>query len=77
MLTEQREVEASESMGLPKCLDLHYEVDFLKKHSHQVPSIFSDPLFVPSMASAVYQSFKPPILSKASPFTGGGFIHLN
>ena len=28
---EQREVETPETAGLPQCLDLHYEEDFLKK----------------------------------------------
>ena len=69
--TEQREVETPGSAGLPQCLDLHYEEDFLKKQSHQVPAVFSDPLFIPSMANAVYKAFKPPVLPKASPFAGG------
>ena len=68
---EHREVETPGSAGLPQCLDLHYEEDFLKKQSHQVPAVFSDPLFVPSMANAVYKAFKPPVLPKASPFAGG------
>ena len=68
---EQREVETPGSAGLPQCLDLHYEEDFLKKRSHQVPAVFSDPLFVPSMANAVYKAFKPPVLPKTSPFAGG------
>ena len=68
---EQREVETPGSAGLPQCLDLHYEEDFLKKRSHQVPAVFSDPLFVPSMANAVYKAFKPPVLPKASPSTSG------
>ena len=68
---EQREVETPGSAGLPQCLDLHYEKDFLEKRSHQVPAVFSDPLFIPSMANAVYKAFKPPVLPKASPFTGG------
>ena len=68
---EQREVETPGSAGLPQCLDLHYEEDFLEKPSHQVLAVFSDPLFVPSMANAVYKAFKPPVLPKASPFTGG------
>ena len=68
---KQREVETPGSARLPQCLDLHYEEDFLKKQSHQVPAVFSDPLFVPSMANAVYKAFKPPVLPKASPFTGG------
>ena len=64
---EQREVETPGSAGLPQCLDLHYEEDFLEKQSHQVPAVFSDPLFIPSMANAVYKVFKPPVLPKASP----------
>ena len=68
---EQREVETPGSAGLPQCLDLHYEEDFLEKQSHQVPAVFSDLLFVPSMANAIYKAFKPPVLSKVSPFTGG------
>ena len=68
---EQREVETPESAGLPQCLDLHYEEDFLEKWSHHVPAVFSDLLFVPSMANAVYKAFKPPVLPKASPFAGG------
>ena len=54
---EQREVETPGSAGLPQCLDLHY----------QVPAVFSDLLFIPSMANAVYKAFKPPGLPKASP----------
>ena len=74
MKLEHREVDVPESIGLPDCLNLHYETDFLEKRSHQVPAAFSDPLFVPSMAEAVYQSFKPPLLSKASPFAGGSKV---
>ena len=68
---EQREVETPGSAGLPQCLDLHYEEDFLEKRSHQVPAVFLDPLFIPSIANAVYKAFKPPVLPKASPSTGG------
>ena len=68
---EQREVETPGSAGLPQCLDLHYEEDFLEKQSHQVPVVFSDLLFVSSMANAVYKAFKPPVLPKASPSIGG------
>ena len=66
---EQREVETPGAVGLPQCLDLCYEEDFLKKQSHQVPVIFSDPLFVPSMANAVYKVLKPPVVPKALPST--------
>ena len=68
---EHREVEAPGTTGLPQCLDLHYEENFLKKQSHQVPAVFSDLRFIPSMANAMYEAFKPPVLPKASPFTGG------
>ena len=66
---EQREVETPGSVGLPQCLDLHYEEDFLKKQSHQVPAVFSDPLFIPSMANGVYKAFKPPVVLKTLPST--------
>ena len=68
---EHREVEIPGTTGLPQCLDLRYEEDFLKKQSHQVPAVFSDPLFILSMANAVYEAFKPPVLPKVSPFAGG------
>ena len=68
---EHREVETPGTTGLAQCLDLHYEEDFLEKRSHQVPVVFSDPLFVSNMANAIYEEFKPPVLPKASPFTGG------
>ena len=68
---KQREVETPGFAGLPQCLDLHYEEDFLEKQSHQVPAVFSDPLFVPSIANVVYKAFKTPVLPKASPFTSG------
>ena len=64
---EQREVETPGSAGLPQCLDLHYEEDFLKKQSHQVPAVFSDPLFIPSIANVVYKIVKPPVVPKALP----------
>ena len=64
---EQREVETPGSAGLPQCLDPYYEEDFLEKRSHQVPAVFSDPLFIPSMANVVYKAFKPPVLPKPLP----------
>ena len=68
---EQREVETPGTAGLPQCLDLHYEEDFLKKRSHQVPAVFLDPLFVPNMANAVYKVFKPPVVPKTFPSASG------
>ena len=66
---EQREVETPGAARLPQCLDLHYEEYFLEKQSHQVPAVFSDPLFIPSMANAVYKVVKPPVVPKALPST--------
>ena len=62
---EQKEVEAPGAVGLPQCLDLHYEEDFLKKRRHQIPPVFLDPLFIPNMAKAVFKVVKPPVVLKA------------
>ena len=64
---EQKEVEAPGAVGLPPGLDLHYKEDFLKKQRHQIPPIFSDPLFIPKMARAVFKVVKPPVVLKALP----------
>ena len=66
---EQKEVEAPGAVGLPQCLDLCYEEDFLKKRRHQIPLIFSDLLFFPNMAKAVFKVVKPPVVLKALPST--------
>ena len=68
---EQREVETPGTAGLPQCLDLCYEEDFLKKRSHQIPVVFLDPLFIPGMATVVYKVVKPPVLPKTFPSTSG------
>ena len=64
---EQKDVEAPEAVGLPPNLDLHYEEGFLKKQRHLIPPIFSDPLFIPKMAKAVFKVVKPLVVSKALP----------
>ena len=64
---ERKEVEAPGAVGLPQGLDLRYEEDFLKKQRHQIPPIFSDPLFIPNMAKAVFKVVKPPVVLKALP----------
>ena len=64
---EQKEVEAPGAVGLPQGLDLCYEEDFLKKQRHQIPPIFSDPLFIPNMVKAVFKVVKPPVVLKALP----------
>ena len=68
---EQKEVETPGTAGLPQCLDLRYEEDFLKRRTHQIPAVFSDPLFIPSMANAVYKVVKPPVVPKMFPSTSG------
>ena len=64
---EQKDVEAPEAMGLPPNLDLRYGEDFLRKQRHLIPPVFSDPLFIPKMAKAVFKVVKPPVVSKALP----------
>ena len=66
---EQKEVEAPGAVGLPQCLDLCYEEDFLKKQRHQISPIFSDLLFIPKMAKVVFKVVKPPVVLKVLPFT--------
>ena len=63
----KQEVEAPAAVGLPQGLDLHHEEDFLEKQRHQIPLIFSDPLFIPNMAKVVFKVVKPPMVLKALP----------
>ena len=64
---EQKDVEAPEAVGLPPNLDLHYKEDFLEKQRHLIPPVFSDPLFIPKMAKAVFKVIKSPVVLKALP----------
>ena len=57
--TEQKEVEAPEVVGLPPNLDLQYKESLLDKQRHLIPPIFSDPLFLPNVAKAVFRVAKP------------------
>ena len=68
---EKRQVrlETSGSLGMPSGLHLNYEEDFLNYRSHQVPAVFTDPLFLPNMVNSVYKLVIPPVLSGALPFT--------
>ena len=52
---EKRQVrlETSGSSGMPSGLHLNYEEDFLNYRSHQVPGVFTDPLFLPNMDNSV------------------------
>ena len=64
---EQKEVEAPEAVGLPPNLDLRYKEGFLEKQKHLIPPVFSDPLFIPKMAKAVFRVAKCLVVSKALP----------
>ena len=66
---EKRQVrlETSGSLGMPSGLHLNYEEDFLNYQSHQVPGVFTDPLFLPNMVNSVYKLVMPPVLSRAPP----------
>ena len=65
--TEQKEVEAPEAVGLPPNLDLWYKESFLEKQRHLIPPIFSDPLFIPKVAKAVFRVAKTLVVSKVLP----------
>ena len=64
---EQRDAEAPEAVGLPPSLDLRYEEAFLEMQRHLIPPVFSDPLFIPKMAKAVFELAKPPVVLKVLP----------
>ena len=64
----QVRLETSGSSGMPSGLHLNYEEDFLNYRSHQVPGVFTDPLFLPNMVNSVYKLVMPPVLSGAPPF---------
>ena len=61
-------LETSGSSGMLSGLHLNYEEDFLNYQSHQVPGVFTDPLFLPNMVNSVYKLAMPPVLSGAPPF---------
>ena len=69
MEKRQVKLKTSGSLGMPSGLHLNYEEDFLNYQSHQVPGVFTDPLFLPNMVNSVYKLVIPPVLSGAPPFT--------
>ena len=56
---------------MPSGLHLNYEEDFLNCQSHQVPGVFTDPLFLPNMVNSVYKLVRPPVLAETPPLTAG------
>ena len=69
MKKRQVRLGTSESSGMPPGLHLNYEEDFLSYRSHQVPGVFTDPLFLPNMVNSVYKLVRPLVLAEAPPFT--------
>ena len=65
--TKQKEVEAPNAVGLPPNLDLQYKESLLDNQRHLIPPIFSDPLFLPNVAKAVFRVAKPLMVSKVLP----------
>ena len=56
-------------VGLPPSLDLQYKESLLDKQRHLIPPIFSDPIFLPNVAKAVFRVAKPLVGSKVLPAT--------
>ena len=64
---ERRDVTLETTSGMPQGLHLSYE-DFLQCWPSQVPKVFSDPKFLPSIASSVYDLAIPSTKEEAAPF---------
>ena len=64
---EQKEVNALETVGLPPSLDPVYQEDPHERRRDLIPPPFTDPLFIPSMARAVFEAVRPPVVLKAFP----------
>ena len=65
---EKRDVTFKTTSGMPQGLHLSYEDDFLQCRPSQVPKVFSDPKFLPSIANSVYDLAIPSTREEAAPF---------
>ena len=65
---EKRDVTLKTTFGMPQGLHLGYEDDFLHCQPSQVPKVFSDLEFLPSIASSVYDLAIPSTREEAAPF---------
>ena len=65
---EKRDVTLETTSGMPQGLHLGYEEDFLQCQPSQVPKVFSDPKFLPSIANSVYDLVIPSTREEAAPF---------
>ena len=64
---EKRDVTLETTSGMPQGLHLSYEDDFLQHWPSQVPKVFSDPKFLPSIASSLYDLAIPSTRKEAAP----------
>ena len=55
------------SPSRPPLVHISYEDDFLQCHPSQVPKVFSDPKFLPSIANSVYDLAIPSTREEAAP----------
>ena len=62
-------IETPKSSGMLPRLHLNYEEDSLSERGHQVPGVFTDPLFLPNMVNLVYELTRPAVLAEAPPFS--------
>ena len=65
---EKRDVTLETTSGMPQGLHLSYEDEFLQCRPFQVPKVFSDPKFLPSIANYVYDLAIPSTRDEAAPF---------
>ena len=65
---EKREVTLETTSGMLPGLHIGYEKDFLDCQPSQVPKIFSDPKFLPSVISSVYDLAMPSTGGEVIPF---------
>ena len=65
---EKRDVTLETTSGMPQGLHLGYEDDFLQCRPSQVPKVFSDPKFLPSIANSVYDLAIPSTREESAPF---------
>ena len=62
---EQKEVKAPVTVELPPSLDPVYQEDPRERQRDLIPPPFTDPLFIPSVARAVFEAVRPPVVPKA------------
>ena len=65
---KKRDVTLETTSGMPQGLHLSYEDEFLQCQPSQVPKVFSDPKFLPSIANSMYDLAIPSTGEEAAPF---------